>query len=387
MDDNNYIPFHRPYITEEEISGVVDSLRSGWLTMGPKTLEFEKEFASFVGSLHAIAVSSCTAALHLALKAVGVGPGDEVIVPGMTFTSTAEAVCYLGATPVVVDIDPDTLNMDVAAFERAVTVKTRAVMPVHYGGQPCDMDEITAVAREHGLQVIEDAAHAFPAQYKGRMVGSIGDITCFSFYVTKTLCTGEGGMLATEDPDWAGTVARLRLHGISKDAWKRYEKGEHWRYDVTELGYKYNMTDIQAALGLAQLKKAQWMRTEREKIANRYNAALAGIEEIQLPVLRADRVSAWHLYPIRFRPGALKAHRDFFISHLNQLGIGTSVHFIPLHKHSFYKGRFGLKDSSFPHCTAAFDTLLSLPIYPGLSEADVDRVAGSLAEAVKEQRK
>src|SRR3989304_7015918 len=257
------IPFHKPYITEDETSELLDTVKSGWLTMGPKTISFEKEFSCYIGSKHSIALSSCTAALHLGLKVVGIRPQEEVIIPTMTFTATAEVVCYFNAKPVLVDVERDTHNMDVSKIESAITPKTRAIIEVHYGGQPCDMDRILEIAKRYYLFVIEDAAHSLPAWYNGEKIGTIGDITCFSFYVTKPLSTGEGGMATTENDDWAERMKILRLHGISKDAWKRYSSEGSWYYEVMEAGYKYNMTDIQAAIGLLQLYKLPQFQARR----------------------------------------------------------------------------------------------------------------------------
>jgi len=378
------IPFHRPYITEDEINEVVDSLRSGWLTMGPKTLRFEEEFSRYIGSPHALSVSSCTAAMHLALVAMGLKPGDEVIVPDITFTATAEVVCYFGARPVIVDVDSATHNMDVAEMEKAITPRTRAIMPVHYGGQPCDMDEIMEIARARGLTVIEDAAHALPATYRGRKVGTIGDITCFSFYVTKTLCTGEGGMVATGNDEWAGRIRTLRLHGISKDAWMRYSKDGAWFYEVVEAGYKYNMTDIQAALGVAQLKKIDAMWERRREIARRYTEAFSEVPSLLTPPeTRRDRESAWHLYVIKLNTEALKIDRSAVMETLKDAGVSTSVHFIPLHRHPFYRDTFGLGAGDFPVSEKIFERIISLPIYPGMSDGETDFVIDTVVSTLK----
>ncbi len=374
------IPFHRPYVTEDEIAEVVDSLRSGWLTMGPKTVRFEEAFAAAVDAPHAVAVSSCTAALHLALVVLGVSSGDEVIIPDMTFTATGEVACYLGARPVIVDVQPETANIDPAAVEAALTPRTRAIIPVHFGGQPCDMDELRAVASRAGVPLVEDAAHALPASYRGRSIGSIGDITCFSFYATKTLATGEGGMAVTADPAWAARMRTLRLHGISRDAWKRYTAEGTWYYEVEEAGYKYNMTDLQAALGLAQLRKLEWMNRRRAEIAGRYTAAFSGVEALRTPVVRADRETAWHLYPLRLIPEACPVDRGAFIDELGRRGIGTSVHFIPLHRHPFYATTLGYRDVAFPVADDLYARTLSLPIYPGMTDGEVDRVIAAVLD-------
>lgn len=377
------IPFHEPYITDEEIAEVVDSLRSGWLTMGPKTARFEKEFARYIGSKYSVTSNSCTAALHLALKAIDLKPGDEIIIPAMTFTATGEVICYFNAKPVIVDVDRDTHNIDTSQIEQAITSKTRAIIPVHFAGQPCDMDEILSIADKYGLFVIEDAAHSLPAWYKGRKVGTIGDITCFSFYATKTLATGEGGMVTTKNDEWAERIKVLRLHGISKDAWKRYSNEGSWFYEVIEAGYKYNMTDVQAALGIAQLKKVEWMRERRAYIAERYTEAFRGLDTIAVPYVEPDRVSAWHLYVVKLNIERLQVNRATFIEGLKAKGIGASVHFIPLHIHPFYRDTFGYKPGDFPGSEWIYERSVSLPIYPGMTDNDIDRVIEAVLYLVK----
>ena len=377
------IPFHKPFIGDEEIFEVVDSLKSGWLTMGPKTVRFEEEFGRYIGSPHSVSVNSCTAALHLALRVIGLKSDDEVIVPVMTFASTAEVVCYFGAKPVFVDVDKDTGNMAVDSLERAITAKTKAIIPVHYGGQPCDMDEIMALARARDLKVIEDAAHSLPAWYKGRKIGTIGDMTCFSFYATKTLSTGEGGMVTTESKEWAEKIKVLRLHGISKDAWKRYSNEGSWYYEIVDAGYKYNMTDIQAGLGVAQLKRLEWMRDERKRIAERYTEAFRDTGFFVTPVERPDRVHAWHLYVIKLNLEALTIDRARFIDELRQREIGTSVHFIPLYRHPFYRDTFGYVPDSFPTAERTYERVISLPLFPGMTEEDINTVIEVVCDTAK----
>ena len=381
------IPFHKPYISEEEISEVVDTLRSGWITMGPKTLRFEEEFVKYMSSKHAITVNSGTAALHLALKAIHLNPGDEVIIPTMTFTATGEVVCYVNAIPVIVDVDQETHNIDVAAIEKAITPKTRAIIPVHFGGQPCDMDEIMQLARARHLAVIEDAAHAIPAWYRGRRIGTIGDITCFSFYSTKPLATGEGGMVTTEHGEWAERIRILRLHGISKDAWKRYSKGGSWYYEVIEPGFKYNTTDLQASLGIAQLRKVDWLWEKRKNIARTYTEAFNSMDEIMTPSIRPDRETAWHLYVIKLHLEALAIDRGAFIEKLRERGIETSVHFIPLHRHSYYKNAFGLTPGDFPNAEWIYERSISLPIYPGMTDEEVGYVIEQVSDLCKGWKK
>ena len=369
------IPFHRPYITDDEISEVLDTVRSGWLTMGPRTVRFENEFSAYTGATHSVAVSSGTAALHLALRAAGLEAGDEVIVPAMTFTATAEVVCYFGARPVLVDVESGTGNMSVEAAERAVTPKTRAIIPVHYGGQPCDMDGIMSLARSSDLRVIEDAAHSLPASFGGKNVGAIGDMTCFSFYATKPLAAGEGGMVTTENEEWAERIRVLRLHGISKDAWKRYSRGGSWFYEVVEPGYKYNMTDIQAALALAQLAKLDSMTARRKEISGRYADAISGSPGLSTTALVPGRETSYHLFPLLVDPDAHTIDRARFIEELGRLGIGTSVHFIPLHMHPFYRSEFGYSPGDFPGAEWLYERIVSLPVYPGMSDEEVDYVS------------
>lgn len=363
------IPFHKAYITDEEIAEVVDSLKSGWLTMGPKTVEFEKRFRDYIfrdsGIDHnrqfAVSLNSATAALHLALKAIGLKRGDEVILPTNTFIATAEVVTYFGASPVLCDIEEDTHNIDASQIEGLITEKTKAIIPVHFGGQPCDMDEIIAIARKYNLQVIEDAAHALPSRYKGRNVGTIGDITCFSFYATKTLCTGEGGMVITSNEEYARKIRINRLHGISSDAWDRYTVKGAWYYEVVDNGHKYNTTDINSALGLAQLKKVDWMRERRAEVAKRYDEAFKGTK-IKSCFVKTDRETSWHLYVIKVN------NRDVLTEKLKADGIGISVHFIPVHKHPYYRNTYGYKDENFPLANSVYERSLSLPIYPALTD-------------------
>ncbi len=380
------IPFHKPYITENDIISVVDSLRKGWITMGNKTLEFEEKFNDYIGSQYSVAVNSCTAALHLALKVIGIVEGDEVIVPSTTFVATAEVVNYFKAKPVLVDVDPETHLIDVSKVEEKITRKTKAIIPVHFSGQPADMDEILELANRYSLFVIEDAAHALPAWYKERKIGTIGDLTCFSFYATKTLVTGEGGMVTTENDEWAEKIRVLRLHGISKDAWKRYSKDGTWEYDVLENGYKYNMTDINAALGLTQLGKLEWMLEKRKEIAKKYNNAFKNLEEVILYKVKEDRETSWHLYPLKLNLDALKITRNEFIEKLKERGIGTSVHFIPLYRFSYYS-KFGYKIEEFPNSEWIFERVVSLPIFPGMTNEEIDYVIENVVEILKDARR
>ncbi len=381
------IPFHRPHITEDEIAEVLESLRSGWLTMGPKTVSFEEKFREYIGSKNAVSMNSCTACLHLALKAIDLKRGDEVILPAVTFTATAEVVTYFGARPVLADIDEQTLNIDASKIEEMITKKTKAVIPVHYAGQPCDMDEICDLARLRHLSVIEDAAHAIPALYKGRRIGTIGDMTCFSFYATKSLTTGEGGMVTTENDDWAERMRSLRLHGISRDAWKRYTNEGSWYYEVLDAGYKYNMTDIQASLGVAQLRKVDWMRERRSRIAEKYTEAFRFIEEVRTPFVKSDRESAWHLYVVALSLDALTIDRNRFMDELKGMGVMSSVHFIPLYRHPYYRNTFNYSPTGFPVSERVYDRIVSLPIYPGMTDEEVSRVAESVEYVIRKFRR
>lgn len=384
-----FLPFALPDIDDAEIDAVVACLRSGWVTTGPATRQFEHDFAAYLGQpeLQAISVNSATAGLHLALEGLGIGPGDEVIVPTMTFTATAEVVRYLGAQPVLVDVDPDHMNIDLAAVEAAITPRTRAIMPVHYAGLACDMDALLALASRHGLRVVEDAAHAFPTRYKGQLVGTLGsDATVFSFYANKTMTTGEGGMVVTRDPELARRVRLMRIHGISQDAFNRYvSRTPAWFYEVVAAGFKYNLTDIASAIGIQQLRKIDRFASRRELLAQRYDAGLAGLP-LQLPA-RPDAAGgdgsasthAWHLYVVRLAPQA-RLGRDALIQALSERGIGTSVHFIPLHRHPYWRDAGGLAPVQFPVAEACFERMLTLPLYTRMTDADQDRVIRALHE-------
>lgn len=381
------VPFHVPSVKEEEIHAVVEALESGWITTGPRTHRFEEEFARYIGVRHAIAVNSCTAGLHLALEAVGVRDGDEVLVPTLTFTATAEVATYLRAKPVLVDIEPSHFNISAEELERKITSRTRAIIPVHFAGQPCSMDAILDVANAKRLAVIEDAAHAIPASFRGQTIGRISPLTVFSFYATKTLTTGEGGMVTTDDDSLAERIQLMRLHGMSRDAWKRYTAEGNWRYDILEAGFKYNMTDLQAALGLVQLSKCDAMWRRREEIARRYNQALAPLEAYKTPDVAGDSQHAWHLYVILIERSQLRIHRDEVIEKLRERGIGTAVHFIPLHLQSYYQRTWGYRTGDCPVAEDYFDRCISLPIYPDMTNDDVDRVVEELQQIAIEYRR
>ena len=379
---DRFLPFHQPSIDGEEIQEVVDTLKSGWITTGPKTKLFEKKFQEYIGCKHAIAVSSCTAGLHLALVAAGVGQGDEVITTPYTFATTGEVIIQIGAKPVFVDIEEDGFNIDVTKIPEAITPETKAIIPVHFAGEPCDMDEIMKIAQENNLFVIEDAAHAVGAEYKGKKIGNIGDVTVFSFYATKNLTTGEGGMVTTNNDELAEKIRLLSLHGISKDAWKRYTAEGSWYYEILYAGYKYNMTDIQASLGIHQLNKLEKFLSIRQKYAQRYSSAFADISEIKTPPVNHHVRHAWHLYVIRLNSASLSIDRKQFIEALKAENIGSSVHFIPLHLHPYYKKKYGYKQGDYPNSEQVYSKVISLPLFPKMADTDLEDVIKAVKKVV-----
>ena len=381
-----FLDFSPPYLGAEEIAEVVDTLKTDWITTGPKTKRFENEFAEFVGASRALALSSATDAMLVALAALGVKSGDEVITTPMTFCSTLHVIEHLDAKPVLVDVEPDTLCIDPAAVERALTSKTRGVLPVHLYGHPCNMDPILQMAERQRLFVLEDAAHALPARYKGRAVGTMGTATAFSFYATKNLTTAEGGML-TGESELIDTARVWSLHGMSRDAFNRYSAEGSWFYEVVAPGFKCNMTDLQASLGLAQLKKLPRFQARRREIVNRYHAAFAEQPELQIPVERPDVESAWHIYALRLNLETLTIGRDAFIRELKQRKIGTSVHFIPNHLHAYYRDKYGFAPNDFPVTLANYERLISLPLHPRLSDQDVDDVIDAVTDVISKHRR
>ena len=381
------VPFHVPCIGKEEIRAVVETLESGWITTGPKTKSFEEAFARHIGVRHALAVNSCTAALHLSLEAIGLNAGDEVLVPTLTFTATAEVVTYFKAKPVLVDVDPLHFNLSVEDAERKITSKTRAIIPVHFAGHACPMDPILELAKSKGLTVIEDAAHAIPAQYKGRNIGTLSAMTAFSFYATKTLATGEGGMVTTDDDALADRVRVMRLHGMNRDAWKRYRADGNWRYEIIAAGYKCNLTDLQASLGLVQLARCDEMWQSRARIAQKYMQALVSMKAYDTLPVSPDVQHSWHLFVILVDPTKLRIHRDQIIDELRERGIGTAVHFIPLHLHRYYQETWGYRAGEFPVAEEYFDRCISLPIYPDMTDEDVSQVVDALDEIATKFRR
>lgn len=404
IDTRPFLPFALPSVGEEEIAAVAEAMRSGWLTTGVRTAKFEAEFAAMVGAESALAVNSCTAAMHLGLDALGIGEGDRVALPVWTFTASAECLRYLGAHPLFVDVDRATLNIDPALLEAALDRAgrdgggpVRAIMPVHFAGQPCDMESIMAIARARGLRVIEDAAHCFPGKVRmagpgaepgDRTIGTIGDITAFSFYATKTITTGEGGMITCREPELARRMKVMRLHGISRDVWDRYtSKTASWRYDIIDAGFKYNLTDIASTMGLVQLGRAAEFLAARARIAAAYDAAFADLPEVETPtVASTTSLHSWHLYVMRIVPERLKIGRDAFIAELNARGVGTSVHFIPLHLMTYWRQRYDLSPRDFPVASGEFERVVSLPIYPRMTEGDVGRVVDAVADVVRAHR-
>jgi perosamine synthetase len=392
------IPFYKPSIGEPEINEVVDCLRSGWLTTGPKTKQFEAEFAGYIRQTHAVALNSCTAALHLALEAIGLKAGQTVVVPTMTFAATAEVVRYFNATPLFVDCRPTDLNLDVAdAAERIETACARgedvaAIIPVHYGGQVGDMAGVVALARRFDLKIIEDAAHCCPAYYRDdaaspwKSVGTEAAVSCFSFYANKTITTGEGGMACTDSQELADRMRIMSLHGISRDAWKRYTAEGSWNYEIVAPGYKYNLTDLASAIGLHQLRKADQLHAKRTQWARLYAELLGDVDELILPQEMPDRIHSWHLYSVRVQSAGLNVDRAEVISEMKRAGIGTSVHWLPLHLHPYYRETFCCKPLDYPFAAALYPELMTLPLYPDLTEDEVTYVCRTLKEIIARSR-
>ena len=382
-----FLPYALPLIEEDDIVEVVNTLKSGWLAKGPKTMEFEERFAEYVGAKYAVAVNSCTAALHLSLVAAGIGEGDEVITTPMTFAASANVVIHTGAKPVFVDIDPVTMNIDPKKIPAKITARTKAIIPVHMAGHPCEMDEIMAIARKHNLFVLEDAAHAVYTQYKGKMIGAIGNATAFSFYATKNLVTGEGGMVTTNDEALYDKIRVLSTHGMSRNAWNRYAEVGSWYYEILSPGYKDNMSDIMAGLGLSQLAKLERMQMRRKEIADFYQAEFGKMPELETPVEHDYARHAWHLYIIKLNLDKLTIDRGKFVEELNKGNIGTSVHFIPLHMQPYYRDTYGYKPDDFPVAKGVFMRNISLPMYPKMSEQDARDVVDAVRRVIECYRK
>jgi dTDP-4-amino-4,6-dideoxygalactose transaminase len=378
---DDFLPIAQPDLDEDDIAEVVDTLRSGWLVYGAKTQQLERDFAAMVGAEHAVGVNSCTAGLHLSLLAAGVGPGDEVITTPLTFAATANVIVHAGATPVLADICADDLNIDPEQIERRITPRTKAIMPVHYAGVPCRMDEILDIARRHNLPVIEDAATAAGSAYRERMVGSLGDLTVFSFYPVKNMTTGQGGMVTTNDAELAAQISALRNHGLDSNAWKRYSsEANRLFYTMNQPGFNYGMFDLLASIGLGQLKRLPQFNEKRRALAEHYTRAFADVPQVEAPSIRDDVTTNWHLYVIRLRDTGVS--RADLAQGLKERGVGTSVHYYPIHYHPYYRERFGFQQGDFPVTEREFERILSLPLFPRMSEGDVERVVGCVREIV-----
>ena len=381
----SFLPFARPGLGEEEIGEVVETLRSGWITTGPRVERFTSEFADYVGGRYAVPVSSATAGLHVALLALGVGPGDEVVTTPMTFVATLNTIVHCGAVPVLADIDAATLNVRVEEIERRLTDKTRVILPVHYVGQPADLDPILELAAERGIAVLEDAAHAVGAEYKGRRIGSFPTTSVFSFHPNKNMTTGEGGMVVTDDEAVYEKASLLKFHGMDKESWKRFAKSGSPRYDVALPGFKYNMMDLQAALGLHQLKRLEGFLAERARLAGRYDAALEGVPGLILPQRVPYPIRhAWHLYTPLVDVDRLAIDRDRFMEELKRRNIGTGLHYTAAHEFSYYASRFGWRPQDFPEAHFVSERIVSLPLFPGLTDADQDDAIAAVREVLQD---
>jgi len=383
----NFLHFAQPLFGEEEKKEIIEALDSGWVTLGPRTKQFEEDCASYLGSKFAVALTSCTAGLHLSLLAAGIGEGDEVITTIFTFAATSNTIIHVGANPVFVDITINTFNIDPDKIEEKITKKTKAIMVMHYGGQPANMSKILKIARKHGLVVIEDAATAIGAEYKGKKVGVLGDLTSFSFHPIKNISTGDGGLVTTNNKKYAAALSYLRLHGMSKDAWKRHSASGSWKYDIVAPGYKYNMTDIAAALGIHQLKKLDTFIKVREEYAQIYNHELSEIPEIKIPYVDADVKHARNLYTILIDTQKLTISRNDIVEELKKVQIGANVYYIPLYEMSYYKKRFNLAKSDFPVIAKLYPEMLTLPLYPKMTKDDVHYVISSLKNIIEKSQK
>ena len=383
---SDILQFAQASLDDNEFEEMVDTLKSGWLTYGPKSIRFEKLFSDYIGVKNSIAVNSCTSGLHLSLLALGIGPGDEVITTDLTFVATCEVILHVGATPILVDID-DTFNIDITKIEKVITDKTKAIIPVHFGGQPCQMDEILKIKKKYNISIIEDAAHASGSKYKDQKIGQIGDVTIFSFYANKNMTTGEGGIVTTNNSKIAEKVRTLSLHGISKDAWSRFSEKGKWYYEVTELGYKYNFTDIQASLGIHQLDKLDSFNAKRSNIAEKYTTSFTNNNVIKMPRQINHIINSWHLFPVIIEFTKLSIGRDFFIKALEAEGIKTSVHYVPIHMQPFYKIKYSFLDNDYPIALNYYKNIISLPIYPDMDNKDTNSVIKAVNKIIKYYKK
>lgn len=384
---NNFLPYATQWIGDEEEKEIMSVLNSGWLTTGPKVRQFEEDIAKYTGAKYAIAVNSGTAALHCCVGAIDIQPGDEVITTPFTFLATANVIIYRGGKPILVDIEKDTYNIDPKKIREKITSRTKAIIPVHYGGHPCDMDEINEIAKEYNLKVIEDAAHALSAEYKGKKIGALSDLSCFSFHPVKNITTAEGGIVTTNDEELAKFCVMHRTHGITKEAMERYGKNADWGYDMQRLGHRYNMTEFQAALGVAQLKKIEMFQKRRDEIVEQYNKAFSEMPELILPSVKPYAKSSWHLYPVRIKEGLLKVDRNQIIKALKAENIGVNVHYIPIHLHSYYQKNYGFKKGDFPICESVYDSIVTLPLFPKMDNSDVKDVLQAVKKVIEHYKK
>ena len=383
----NGVPFYRQSFGRKEIAEVTDTIKSGWITTGKKARLLEEKIGAYVGVRQAMAVNSCTAGMHLLLKAAGIGPGDEIVTTPYTFASTSEAILYTGAKPIYCDINYDSLNIEAETVATKINRRTKAILPVHIAGLPLHMDQFVTLARSRKIKLFDDAAHALGASFKGKKIGSIGDGSAFSFYATKNLTTGEGGMVTTRHTGLADKIRLLSLHAMSKGAWKRYAKGGSWRYDLLDLGYKYNLSDLAASLGLVQFEKFDKLQAARRAAAARYIKNLQAIDALRMPLVEECSEHAWHLFILRLRPKRLKINRDAFIAELNKHSIGTSVHFIPLFLQTYYRKNLDLDRRAFPNADKAFHEVISLPFFPALKKAEIDYVCEVIESICRKQRR
>jgi dTDP-4-amino-4,6-dideoxygalactose transaminase len=381
------IPFYRTPVTSRQTAAVARTLRSGWLTTGAACRRLERSVAEYLGVKYAVGVNSCTAGLHLALKVTGVGPGDEVITTPFTFIASVESIVHSGATPVFADIDPDSFNLSPEEAARKITERTRAIMPVHIAGLPCELTPLSKLARAHKLRLVHDAAHAVGAEYRGRRIGAIPDITSFSFYATKNITTGEGGMVTTSNKRWAETLRVLSLHGMDRQAWKRYQQAGSWYYEIKALGYKYNLADLNASVGLAQFEEFGKMQRQRARAAQWYDRLLEEIDEVEVPPRNNHSLHAWHLYIIRVDPKRLSIHRDEIIRELVRAGVGCGVHFIPVFVHPYYRKRYGLRSRDFPNTRDLYERVITLPFFPGIRKAEVTEVVRRLKKIIRKHKR
>lgn len=382
-----FLPYGAQWLSEEEINEVVDSLKSDWITTGPKMRLFEEGFTNLTGAKHAIAVNSGTAALHISTSSIGIKPGDEVITTPLTFVASANCIVYRGGTPIFADIKKDTYNIDPNEIKKKITKKTKAIIPVHFAGQPCDMDEIGEIAQENNLYVIEDAAHAIDAEYKGKKIGNISDLTNYSFHPVKNITTAEGGMVTTNNDELSDKLLMFRTHGISRDAVKRFGKSGGFYYDMQYLGFRYNLSELHASLGIHQLNKLESFQKRRREIVKVYNRELQSIDEITIPFVKNDIKHSWHLYVIQIETKNLKVDRDYIFKALREENIGVNVHYIPVHYHSYYQEKFGLKKGILPNVEELFPRIISIPIFQKMSDDDIYDVINALEKVISYYRK